>query len=69
MPATGGGSLAEAGLVPSESCGPPRRPRTPRLPDTYYVERLAAPGTIDTIPEKTLLAFADHGSGGRYAQG
>jgi transaldolase len=26
-----------------------------------YVEALAAEGTIDTIPEKTLLAFADHG--------
>src|ERR1700751_5292776 len=24
--------------------------------------RLAAPDTIDTVPEKTLLAFADHGS-------
>lgn len=33
-----------------------------RTPDTYYLGRLAAPGTIDTIPEKTLLAFADHGS-------
>ena len=24
--------------------------------------KLAAPDTIDTVPEKTLLAFADHGS-------
>ena len=31
------------------------------LPDTYYVEALVAPGTINTMPEKTLLAFADHG--------
>lgn len=23
--------------------------------------RLAAPGTVDTVPEKTLLAYADHG--------
>ena len=30
--------------------------------DTYYLGRLAAPNTIDTVPEKTLLAFADHGS-------
>jgi transaldolase len=29
--------------------------------DTMYVETLAAPDTIDTIPDKTLLAFADHG--------
>ena len=30
--------------------------------DTYYLGRLAAPNTIHTVPEKTLLAFADHGS-------
>jgi transaldolase len=30
-------------------------------PDTLYVEALAAEGTIDTIPEKTLVAYADHG--------
>lgn len=29
--------------------------------DTMYIEALAAPDTINTIPEKTLLAFADHG--------
>jgi transaldolase len=26
-----------------------------------YIEALAAPDTINTIPDKTLLAFADHG--------
>ena len=36
--------------------------KNPDLPDTYYLGRLAAPDTIDTVPEKTLLAFADHGS-------
>lgn len=35
--------------------------KDPAAPDTFYVEALAAPHTIDTIPEKTLLAFADHG--------
>ena len=33
-------------------------------PDTLYVAALAAAGTINTIPEKTLLAFADHGDAG-----
>ncbi len=33
-------------------------------PDTLYVEALAAPFTVDTIPEATLLAFADHGKVG-----
>ena len=27
-----------------------------------YVEALAAPDTIDTMPEKTLRAYADHGA-------
>jgi transaldolase len=35
--------------------------KDPDASDTLYVEALAAPGTIDTIPEKTLLAFAEHG--------
>jgi transaldolase len=26
-----------------------------------YVRGLAAPNTVNTMPEKTLLAFADHG--------
>jgi len=29
--------------------------------DTLYVKALAAPCTINTMPEKTLKAFADHG--------
>jgi transaldolase len=38
--------------------------KDPRLSDVHYVERLIAPETIDTMPEKTLLAFADHGEVG-----
>lgn len=30
--------------------------------DVLYVAGLAAPGTVNTMPEATLLAFADHGS-------
>ena len=33
--------------------------KDPALPETYYVEALAAPRTIDTMPEKTLLALAE----------
>jgi transaldolase len=32
-----------------------------RYPDTLYVDSLIGPGTIDTLPEKTLEAFIDHG--------
>jgi transaldolase len=35
--------------------------KDPKAADTLYVEALAAPDTINTIPDKTLLAFADHG--------
>jgi transaldolase len=33
----------------------------PRRVSGDRIEALAAPDTINTIPEKTLLAFADHG--------
>ena len=35
--------------------------KDPAAPDVLYVEALAAPDTINTMPEKTLLAFAGHG--------
>jgi transaldolase len=36
-------------------------PKTLGMRDVAYVEGLALPDTIVTVPEKTLLAFADHG--------
>ena len=36
--------------------------KDPGAPDTMYIEALAAPETINTIPDRTLLAFADHGN-------
>ena len=38
--------------------------KDPKAPQTLYVEALAAPETIDTMPEKTLLAFAKEGKVG-----
>jgi transaldolase len=38
--------------------------KDPRASDVLYITALAAPDTINTIPEKTLLAFADHGEVG-----
>ncbi len=35
--------------------------KDPKLPPGLYVEALAAPETIDTMPEKTLLAFEQSG--------
>lgn len=36
--------------------------KDPAAPDTLYVTALAAPNTVNTMPEETLLAFADHGA-------
>jgi len=38
--------------------------KDPKASDTLYVKALAAPFTVDTIPEATLLALADHGEVG-----
>ena len=35
--------------------------KDPRYPDTYYVEELIGPETVDTIPPATLAAFREHG--------
>jgi transaldolase len=35
--------------------------KDPRLPDTAYVEELVAPNVVNTMPELTLEAVADHG--------
>jgi transaldolase len=55
-------ALAEAGARPQRVLWASTSTKDPSFPDTYYLGGLAAPGTIDTVPEKTLLAFADHGS-------
>jgi transaldolase len=38
--------------------------KDPKASDILYIKALAGPDTINTIPEKTLLAFADHGEVG-----
>ncbi|MBE7324377.1 transaldolase [Nocardioides sp. Y6] len=35
--------------------------KNPAYPDTMYVTDLVVPGTVNTMPEPTLEAFADHG--------
>jgi transaldolase len=53
--------LAAAGARPPRLLWASTGTKDPAAPDTLYVQALAAPGTINTLPEKTLLAFADHG--------
>ena len=35
--------------------------KDPKAPDVLYVKALAAPHTVNTMPENTLLGLADHG--------
>jgi len=53
--------LAAAGAQPQRVLWASTGTKDPALPDTYYVTALAAEGTVDTMPEKTLLAFAERG--------
>ncbi len=53
--------LAQRGARPQRMLWASTGTKDPAAPDTLYVEALAAPDTINTIPDKTLLAFADHG--------
>jgi transaldolase len=53
--------LAAAGAKPQRLLWASTGTKDPAAPDTLYVEAFAAPDTIDTMPEKTLLALADHG--------
>ena len=35
--------------------------KNPAYPDTRYVDELIGPDTVNTLPDATLAAFADHG--------
>ena len=54
-------NLARAGARPQRLLWASTGTKDAAARDTLYVEALAAPDTINTIPEKTLLAFAAHG--------
>ncbi len=56
--------LAAAGARPQRMLWASTGSKDSTARDTLYVEALAAAGTIDTIPERTLLAFAEHGKVG-----
>ena len=53
--------LVTAGAVPQRLLWGSTGTKDPVAPDVMYIEALAAPDTVNTIPENTLLAFADHG--------
>lgn len=53
--------LARAGARPQRPLWASTSTKDPRLPDVYYVEALAAPHTVNTLPPETFDAYRDHG--------
>jgi transaldolase len=54
-------ALKDAGARPQRPLWASTGVKDPDLSDTLYVDELVAPGTVNTMPEATLLAEADHG--------
>ena len=53
-------SLADAGANAQRPLWASTGVKNPDYPDTLYVTELVAPGVVNTMPEKTLEATADH---------
>ncbi|SDF28285.1 transaldolase [Terriglobus roseus] len=54
--------LENAGARPQRLLFASTGTKDPKASDVLYINALAAPNTINTIPEKTLIAFGDHGT-------
>ncbi len=54
--------LAAKGARPQRALWASTGTKDPKASDVMYVAALAAPDTVNTMPEATLLAYADHGS-------
>lgn len=54
--------LANAGARPQRLLWASTSTKDPKASDILYIKALAAPFTVNTMPEATLLAFADHGA-------
>jgi transaldolase len=54
--------LANQGALPQRLLFASTGTKDPAASDVLYVTALAAPSTVNTMPEKTLLALADHGT-------
>ena len=53
--------LAAAGARPQRLLWASTGTKDPKYPDTYYVDALIGPDTVDTVPPATLDAYVDHG--------
>ncbi len=54
-------ALAARGARPQRPLWASTSTKDPAYPDTMYVTELVAPGTVNTMPEATIHATADHG--------
>ena len=54
--------LEEAGARPQRCLWASTSTKNPAYSDVLYVDDLIGPETVNTLPEDTLHAFADHGS-------
>ncbi|WP_300019592.1 transaldolase [Pseudonocardia sp.] len=54
-------NLAQAGAQPQRPLWASTGVKNPDYPDTLYVTELVVADTVNTMPEKTMQAFADHG--------
>jgi transaldolase len=54
-------ALRRLGAAPQRPLWASTGVKNPDYPDTLYVTELVAPGVVNTMPEATLHAFADHG--------
>ncbi|MFN8160773.1 MAG: transaldolase [Solirubrobacterales bacterium] len=54
-------ALANQGARPQRLLWASTGTKDPRASDVLYIEALAAPFTVNTMPDETLKAFADHG--------
>ncbi len=58
-------AIVKAGYNPQRLLWASTGTKDPRASDILYVKALAAPNTVNTMPEATLKAFADHGELGQ----
>lgn len=54
-------ALADAGAHPQRPLWASTSTKNPDYRDVIYVEELIAPGTVNTMPESVIDAYADHG--------
>jgi transaldolase len=56
--------IAAAGFNPQRLLFASTGTKDPKASDILYIKALAAPDTVNTMPEATLLDFGDHGEVG-----